>query len=340
MLADLRKPSVVVIGGGTGTHTVLTGLKKYSDHVALSAIVAMTDSGGSTGRLRDEFGCLPVGDVRLALVALAAEVEVDEDILRRLFLYRFAQGDMKGHTFGNLFLVALTEILGSEEEAIRAASRVLRVAGEVVPVTTTKTHLVARYTDGREVTGEHEIDEPPLTTESPVIESLSLSESAALNPRAAAALAAADLVVIGPGDLYTSLIPNTLVSGFKDACQSTQAPYVYIANLMTKWGQTTGMTVGDHVRELTRYAGRAPDYVVVNVAPLPDDLLVRYAAEGEYPVQCDPAEITGEVIETDLLAGEVIERAPGDILKRSLIRHDPDKLAILLRDRFFSTESP
>ena len=327
------KKRVVVVGGGTGTYTVLTGLKKYSDTLDLTAIVAMTDSGGSTGRLRDEFGYLPVGDVRMALTALAHEGDEEDALLRKLFLHRFAtNGNISGHNFGSLFLVALTDILGSEESAIEAASRVLRVCGTVLPVTHEKVHLVAEYSNGERIVGEHEIDEPNNSVGEHKITSLSITPKATLNTKAREALLQADLIICGPGDLYTSVLANCVVDGFSDVLKATKGKMVYISNLMTKFGQTTGMGVKGHMHELARYSGRIPDFVLVNTATLPDDLLSRYESEREYPLVQDCESNECRVIADDFLASEEVVRGKGDVLKRSLIRHDPHKLASAIVD--------
>jgi uncharacterized cofD-like protein len=337
-MSDLEKKKIVVIGGGTGTHTVLTGLKHYQGLAELTAIVAVTDSGGSTGRLRDEFGYLPVGDVRMALAALAKEDDVHESLIRKLFLHRFStQGDVAGHNFGNLFLVALTDILGSEQEAIEAASRVLQIHGTVLPVTHEKTDLVAEYADGKQVIGEHEIDEPHSGSNTQPIKKLSLSTRATINPRANKAIRDADLIIFGPGDLYTSIIANCVVDGFKEALDSSKGTIVYVANLMTKSGQTSNMGVKEHVEELFRYTGKMPDYVLVNDTPLPEMLLEKYAEESELPVCISCNGLRTNLVYQDLLATEEIVRNAGDILKRSLIRHDSHKLARALYALLFST---
>jgi uncharacterized cofD-like protein len=331
-MEKLPTKRIVVVGGGTGTHTVLTGLKRYANIFNLTAVVAMTDSGGSTGRLRDEFGYLPVGDVRMALAALASEGDVHDALLRKLFLHRFAtEGDIAGHNFGNLFLVALTDILGTEEAAIEAASRVLRVCGTVLPVTNECVNLVADYSDGVRVIGEHAIDEPTSDRAPHTITHLSLTPRAKLSEKARAALLGADLIVFGPGDLYTSVIANCVVDGFSDAMGETRAQMLYVANLMTKMGQTSGMGVREHVESLAQYAGRTPDYVLVNSTPLPEVLVQRYETESEYPVINNAEGGASKVIATDLLATEEIVRSKGDVLKRSLIRHDPYKLAEAIR---------
>lgn len=333
MIFSMEKKEIVVIGGGTGTHTVLKGLKQHKRHVSLSAIVTMADSGGSTGRLRDEFGYLPVGDVRMALTALSRDVNDHEELMRELFLYRFDKGEgLSGHNFGNLLLVALTDILGSEEAAIRAASRVLRVQGTVIPVTTDKVHLVATYEDGTVVEGEHEIDEPNSRYAEQRIINLKVTPTVPVNPRAAEAILQADMIVLGPGDLYTSVLANCVVDGISDAiCRST-GKLVYISNLMTKVGQTNGMGVKEHISEITKYVKRAPEYVLVNRSEFPPDLLARYQEDNEFPVRQNYDDSCGIVIVDDLVAKEELKTAGGDVLKRSLIRHDSDKLAQKLMD--------
>lgn len=326
----MQTKNIVVIGGGTGTYTVLQGLKRYQPQVALSAIVTMADSGGSTGRLRDEFGTLPVGDVRMALVALARESSAHESLLRELFMYRFDRGEgLKGHSFGNLLLVALRDILGSEDAAIAAASEVLQVAGKVIPVTTTPIDLVATYDDGVMVVGEHDIDAPATDRVTHRISELSVTPQTPLSPRAAEAIATADLIILGPGDLYTSVLANCVVDGAAAALRAAAAPLVYIVNLMTRAGQTPHFSAADHVNEITRFIGRAPNHVLCNTSPLPDELLARYAAEGEYPVTTSYDGIAG-FHGGDFLATDEVVTARGDVVRRSLIRHDSEKLATAL----------
>ena len=323
------KNSVVVIGGGTGTHTVLRGLKRYHTELELTAIVSMADSGGSTGRLRDEFGQLPVGDVRMALTALAADVDQHDDLVRELFMYRFAKGGngLSGHNFGNLLLTALTDLMGSEVAAIEAAARILRVRGMVVPVTTSDVHLRAVYDDGVVCIGEKDIDEPTADRYPHWITELSVTPAATLNPQVTTVLQSADLIVFGPGDLYTSILPNCVVDGFTAALALSSARVAFVANLMTKAGQTTGMTAADHMAEIERYSGRRPDYLIRNDAPLPPPLVQRYATEQEYPVQPGTSIESVRVVDAPLLATEEVVTVAGDTVRRSLIRHDSDALA-------------
>ena len=324
----MKKKRIVTIGGGTGTHTVLRGLKQYQDQVDLTAIVTMADSGGSTGRLRDEFGYLPVGDVRMALAALASDVDHHEELVRELFLHRFSKGHgLNGHNVGNLLLVALTDILGSEEAAIRAAAKVLRVQGRVLPVSTEATDLVAMYSDGVQVTGEHQIDEPEKERLTHYITRLDVTPRVTAHVRAVEAITEADLVVLGPGDLYTSVLANVVVPGIETALRDTTAKLVYVTNLMTKQGQTSGMGVTEHVEELATYIGRKPDVVLCNITSLPRDLLDTYAQSGEFPVEFNYESDEIAIVPADLLASAEVTTKAGDVLKRSLIRHDSDKLA-------------
>jgi uncharacterized cofD-like protein len=291
--------------------------------------VSMADSGGSTGRLRDEFGQLPVGDVRNALTALAAEGDEHDVLLRSLFQYRFNRGEgIAGHNFGNLLLTALTDMLGSEEEAIAAAGRILGVTGSVLPVTKDNVQLVAEYETGETVTGEALIDEPSPEKHAVRISSLSLSPRARLHPLAKAAIETADIVILGPGDLYTSILPNVVVDGCAQAIADTNAMVVYVANLMSKPGQTTGLHVKGHLDEIVRYTRRKPDHVIVNDAPLPADLVAKYETEGEHPIYNDCED---KMVSThDLIATTVVTLPDGDVVRRSLIRHDPERLARVL----------
>jgi uncharacterized cofD-like protein len=328
MMTRNPKKRVVVVGGGTGTYTILKGLKRFSDKIDITAIVTMADSGGSTGRLRDEFGQLPVGDVRMALAALSADVDAHDELVRELFLYRFAKGEgLSGHNFGNLLLTALTDILGSEVGAIQAAARILRVRGEVFPVTTDNVHLKAEYDDGEVVVGEHSIDAPPATRAARRIITLSVTPHATIHDDAKRALETADIVVLGPGDLYTGILANAVVAGFSDALSSTNAQIVYVANLMSRTGQTIGMTAQDYVAEIQRYLGRKPDIVIVNTASLPQHLVQRYAAEGNHPVDTTGLEHLCTIVRADILAREPVVTVAGDVLERSLLRHDSDRLA-------------
>ena len=332
---EKTKRKIVVVGGGTGTYTVLRGLKRYHDQLDLAAVVTMADAGGSTGRLRDEFGYLPVGDVRMALAALAADVDESHNLLRELFLYRFDRGEgLTGHNFGNLFLTALTDMLGSEASAIEAAGRILRVKGTVVPVTTDDVQLVATYADGAQVVGEGIIDAPLAERSSHRIAHIELTPQATISPEAAEVLRTADVVIFGPGDLYTSILPNCVVDGFVAALQESGAVLCYVSNLMTKAGQTVGMSACDHVTAVYSCVGRYPDVVFVNGQALPEKVVEHYQDQGEYPVaddldNCPEIEVVRACFLTDL----VVSPRVGDVVRRSLLRHDADKLAQVLIER-------
>ena len=326
------KKSIVVIGGGTGAYTVLRGLKRYHDLFDITAIINMTDSGGSTGRLRDEFGQLPIGDVRMALSALARGFDEHEELLRELFLYRFEKGNgLSGHNFGNLMLTALADILGSEAEAVKAASRLLRIYGQVLPVTTDNVQLAAVYDDGLEVTGEQTIDDPPKDRQGRRITRLFTLPEAKINPVAKEAINEADLIVIGPGDLYSSLLATLVIDGMPEAMKETKAKIAMVSNLMERFGQTEKMSLADCYREIEKYTAVSPDFVIINDAPLPKDLLALYREiERVDPVVDDADQLSVTVVRADLLATEQIEQHQTDTVKRSLIRHDSDKLALTL----------
>ncbi len=325
------KKKVVVIGGGTGIYPVLQGLKKYHNEVDITAVISMADSGGSTGRLRDEFGQLPVGDMRMALTALASEVDDHEQLLRELFLHRFDKGEgLSGHNFGNLLMVALTEILGSEAKAVKAASRILRVRGRVLPVTADKVHLVAEYSDGQKVVGEHGIDEPAEDRFEHAIENIYLEPKAVISEEVREAIVEADLVVLGPGDLYTSLLSNCIVGGVGEAICKSKAKFVFAVNLMTKPGQTHGLTALGHSKEVEKYVGKFPDVLVINTSVVPDDLLERYQENFQFPVVDDCGDAVAKVLRADLLSEDEVVMRSGDVLKRSLVRGDGDKFAAVI----------
>lgn len=320
--------NIVVIGGGTGTFTVLTGLKKFSN-LNLTTIVSAADSGGSTGRLRDEFGHIPVGDFRMALVALA-DTNGESDVLRELFLYRFEKGQgLRGHNFGNLFLTALTDILDSEDKAFEYASKTLRIKGKVLPITKEPVTLIAEYEGGKIIMGETHIDEPPKTHDgTKKITKLSIQPKQRLSQAAARAIAHADLVVLGPGDLYTSTLANLVVPGVKSALKNSSAKIIYVLNLINKYGQTYGFKASDYIEELNKYLAFYPEIVLVNKSPLPQDILKKYAGEKGFPVEDNlKSNEKYQVKRRKLLAGKTIKRQLGDIVKRSLIRHDSRKLA-------------
>lgn len=311
------KKRVCTIGGGTGNFVVLSGLKKYD--ISLSAIVAMADNGGSSGVLRDELGVLPPGDVRQCIVALS-----DSSLLmRELMSYRFDKGGLHGHSFGNLFLTALEKVTGNFESAIEELGFILNMKGKVIPVTTTKTHLEMVLKGGEVLKGEEEIYSSEKIDNG--YEKIYLTPFPKVNVHAVDEIMNADVVVLGPGGLYTSLISSLLVEGVVEALQKTKAKKIFIVNLMNKKGQTSGFTAGDYLREIERYTGKGVfDVVLVNNEMPALNLMDMYKEEGDLVV--NDLQNHPSCIEQPLLG---VREAPkeNDIMKRNLIRHDIDKLA-------------
>ncbi len=325
-------PKVVVIGGGTGSFAVLSGLKAYARDI--TAIVNMSDNGGSTGALRDELGALPPGDVRQCLVALS---EADSS-MRGLFNYRFEAGALEGHSFGNLFLTALEKTTGSFAEAVTAASRMLAITGRVVPVTLSDTHLVLTESDGRVIRGQYEIQQYVLAKAQP---KLSLDPPAKLNPEAKTALTEADLVIIAPGNLYTSLAPTLIVPGATETLAASRAKVIYVSNLVTKAGQTDGFKAHDFAREIERFIGAGRlDFLIFNTNRPSRALLEKYATAGEYAVGYDAKALKAahyQAIGADLVSDTIPKlSAVEQRIPRTFIRHDPDKLARLIMRIYFS----
>ncbi|MBI4202801.1 MAG: YvcK family protein [Chloroflexi bacterium] len=311
---------IVVIGGGTGVYMALIGLKRYCHN--LTAVVSMADDGGSSGRLRDDFGHLPPGDTRRSLIALSTDREVNHT-LRALFEYRFEKGfGLNGHSFGNLFLTALTELMGSNEKAIEEAARLLNVRGRVLPVTTENVRLHAELEDGTIIMGESNIDVRTVKSEVG-IQRVYLAPGATVYPPAAEAIRNADVVVLGPGDLYSSLIPNLLVKGVPEAIRDCKGARIYVCNLMTKHGETDGFTASTFVAEVVNYLGGpgALDYAVVNSYQFPLSIRTRYAGEYAAPVEIDLERLEQQVLHVVL----------ADVaMRQKLVRHAPGRLARLV----------
>lgn len=307
---------VVVIGGGTGNFAVLRGLKNYP--VELSAIVSMADDGGSTGILRDELGVLPPGDVRQCLVALSNS----SSLMRSLVNYRFENGGLGGHSFGNLLLSALEKVTGSFEKAVEEMGRILFIKGKVIPVTTHQVRLKMILNNRKILEGEKEIYLSQEIDQG--YKKLYLEPFPEANPHAIEEIANADFVILGPGGLHTSLIPNLLVEGIAAALLNSKAKKIFVGNLMNRKGQTTGFKTSHYLNEISRYIGTDIfDHILVNMQSPPDELLDVYAEEGTL-VENDLDD--NRVIEAQLL-GTVGDGAKTDLMKRNLIRHDPDKLA-------------
>ncbi len=325
-------PRVVAIGGGSGLSALLRGLKRLTPH--LTAIVTVADDGGSSGRLRAELGVLPPGDIRNCLVALAD----DESLLSDLFSYRFKAGELAGHSFGNLFLAALTEVTGDFDRAIKESSKVLAIRGTVLPSTTSDVRLHALLSDGRHLVGESLIGRSPVSVERVWLE----PEGAVALPLALERIAQADIVVLGPGSLFTSVVPNLLAGGMIEALAAADAPIVYVANVMTQPGETASFSGPDHLRALIGHLGEGVlDAVLVNSTAVPTGLLERYGEEGAEPLEWpDPtgaAAARSGVVEDVRYPPADVERIDGvPVIRRDLLhvtdhaRHDPDILAACL----------
>lgn len=308
-----RSPAVVAIGGGTGASGLLRGLKEHTDK--LTAIVTVADDGGSSGRFRKEFGMLPPGDIRNCLAALSD----GGPVLEKLFQHRFEEGDLKGHPFGNIFLAAMTQVTGDFELAVKEANRVLNVRGRVLPATTSKISLIAEHADGSKTTGESLVGKVTKP-----VKRLSLKpEDAPAGTDVVDAIMQADLVLLGPGSVYTSVLPNLLIPEILDALLKTNAVVGYVCNIMTQPGETQDFTASQHVQTLIDHTSEALiDFVVVNTGRIPDALAAAYAAEHAVPVKADldklaqlpgtPRIVTGDLVKAD-----------------HLVRHNPARLAEL-----------
>lgn len=317
----MQKPKeIVIIGGGTGTYVTLFGLKKYP--VNLSAIITMTDSGGSTGKLRDQYGVLPPGDVRQALVALSDS----EQVWRELFLYRFANGDFEGHNFGNLFLSVLEKLTGNFEKSISLAQTILKTKGQVIPVTLEEAHINAQLIDGSILKTEALIDQKVKRLP---IKKLFLNKPTQVNPKALDVLKKADLIIVSPGDLYTSILPVFMFKEIVQSYKESSAKKVLVLNLMNKLGQTDNFQASDFLKVYTQNLGQnCFDYIVSNKKAINPEILAHYTKSGESQVKNDLRSLTNlKVLETDLISQAPIQKQPGDKLSRSLLRHDSEKLA-------------
>ena len=341
-IADTRTPlRVVAIGGGTGLSTLLRGLKRYVAAPTgssptdpgctpqlclirdLAAIVTVTDDGGSSGRIREDLKILPPGDIRNCLVALSE----DEHLLSRLFRHRFDQGDLQGHSFGNLFVAALAGITGDFAEAVRMSSQVLATRGHIYPATNTNVTLSARMDDGSIVHGESNIT----ASHRRIVELMLEPPTAGPLPETIEAIAQADLITLGPGSLYTSLITNLLVRSIPEALAASKATRVYVCNLMTQANESLGLTASQHIEKILQHAGalKTPifDYALINTAPISSTLLDKYAREGQQPIESDLTRIRSLGVEP--IVGNFVHE--GDLL-----RHDYDRVTERLLELGFT----
>jgi uncharacterized cofD-like protein len=336
---------VVAIGGGTGLSTLLRGLKRYVAPPAgtvplsdsgckdspclireLAAVVTVTDDGGSSGRLREDFKMLPPGDVRNCMVALSE----DELLLSRLFQFRFSQGDLQGHSFGNLFVAAMAHITGDFAQAVQMSSQILATRGRIFPATNTNVTLAALMDDGTTVSGETNIT----ASKQRIVELMLEPEDAHPLPETLEAIAQADLITLGPGSLYTSLITNLLVRGIPEALAASKATRVYICNLMTQANESLGLTAAQHIEKILDHAGalREPifDYALINTSPITPALLERYALEGQTPIDVDLERVralgvepvTGNFVHEGGVLRHDYDRVTEKLLE--LARHPPD----------------
>jgi uncharacterized cofD-like protein len=335
---------VVAIGGGTGLSTLLRGLKRYvatpdrrrgirldrtvkADTPSaapcpelpclireLSAVVTVTDDGGSSGRLREDFKMLPPGDIRNCMVALSE----DEHLLSKLFQFRFEQGELQGHSFGNLFVAALSHITGDFAQAVQMSSQILATRGNIFPATNTNVTLAAMMADGSLVRGETNIT----ASKQSIVELMLDPEMADPLPETLAAIANADLITLGPGSLYTSLITNLLVRGIPEALAASRATKVFVCNLMTQANESLGLTASQHIEKIMQHVGgkQSPifDYALINTGPISAVRLEQYAREGQQPIEVDLDSI--RALKVEPVTGNFVHE--GDVL-----RHDYDRLA-------------
>lgn len=325
----IKRKRIVTIGGGTGSFTLLSGIKKFP--VDISAIVSMADDGGSTGVLRDELGVLPPGDVRQCLVALSES----STVLRKLLNYRFESGGLKGHSFGNLLLSALEKISGGFSEAVEEAIKILNVKGEVIPVTDDDTNVYMELKDGTILKGEDELNHD-YTIQETGIKKFCLKPKAKANPKAIKRIEEADLIIIGPGNHYCSIIPNLLVEGIAEAIVKSKAKVVYNCNLVNKKGHTENFTLDDYVDSINAFIGkRRIDYVTYNTRKPSPKLIEKYENHKELLIPFDINDRKNRsysIIRADLLSTIKPSFSNSDALahQRAFIRHDSEKLARVL----------
>lgn len=314
--------NIVTVGGGTGSYVLLRGLKKNND-INITAIVSMADDGGSTGRLRDELGVLPPGDVRQCLVALSEHT----DTVRKLMSYRFEEGGLAGHNFGNIFLAALEKVAGSFAEGVSVASEILKIKGSVVPVTEDVATLMVKLNNGHVLIGENSINHGQVQDSG--INSIYFEREVRINKHASDAISHADLIVLGPGNLYCSILPNLIVKGFKEALKDTRAKIVLPVNLTNKKGHTENWKVSDYVEEIEKNIDKRIDCILINDDEPSQEQVDFYKLEEGDGVMVINDMKDERVKGYDLLSHEMIRPNGADKVSsmRSFIRHDSDKLA-------------
>ena len=312
-----KGPKIVVVGGGTGLSTMLRGLKEHSHNI--TAIVTVADDGGGSGDLRNDLGMLPPGDVRNCILALANT----EPIMKDLLNYRFKDGRLKGQSFGNLFLAAMNGISINFEDAVQKMSSVLAVRGTVLPVTLDYMELEAELENGNIIKGESNIPEEAIKQNSRIKELKIIPEEADALGDALTAIEEADAIILGPGSLYTSILPNLLVKDITKAIQFTNCPKIYICNVMTQPGETTNFTVSEHISELIKYCGEdIVDTVIANVEGISDELKVRYNDKNSQVVELDKGKV--EELGVKIVEGNLVK------VNYNYIRHDANALSELI----------
>ena len=315
-----HRPHIAALGGGTGLSSLLRGLKARS--LDITAIVTVADDGGSSGRLRRELGVLPPGDIRNCLVALAE----DESLMGRLFQHRFEGGDLTGHSFGNLFLAALTEVTGNFDLAIQECSRVLKIRGSVLPSTLAQISLWAERADGSRVCGESAI-----TSGSGPCRRVWLEPEPVAHPPSLEAIADADLVLLGPGSLFTSVLPHLAVPELVDAIAGARGVRAYVCNVMTQPGETDGFDAVDHLERVLEASHGGVDMIVVHGGPLDPVAAAAYAAQGQEPVRADPDRL--RALGVKVIARDLAEEG-------RMVRHSPEALARVLTELVADTVAP
>ncbi|MCK5211290.1 YvcK family protein [Candidatus Parcubacteria bacterium] len=313
---------VVTIGGGTGQAVVLVALRNIAN-IDIKAIVSTMDDGGSTGRLRQELGILPPADPYRCVLALSPHQEIYAPFLRK----RFSNNKkLRGHRVGNMLLAMLDQYTGSFKEALGALEEVLEARGRVLPITTKKIQLCAEYSDGYKVCGEDAIDDPAVDVPLRRITRLYTEPEEEADKEALMSVTEADYIILGPGDLYTSVLANVVVKGMGEAIKNAKARLIFISNIMSKRGQTHGMKISDLVNEIGKYCLRKPDFVIINNGKILASIKEKYQGKGEHVIVDDFSSRQTEIIKTDIVKSSEVKKEIGDRLFRSYVRHDASKL--------------
>ncbi len=321
---------VVTIGGGTGSFTILSGIKSIPN-IEISAIVSMADDGGSTGLLRDELGVLPPGDVRQCLVALSEH----SDIVRSLMSYRFTEGNLSGHSFGNILLAALEKVSGSFVSGVEVASEILKIKGKVIPVTEDIASLCIELNSGEILEGENTINHSDIEDSGDIIKNIFYKEKVNLNNHAKNAIEEADYIIIGPGNFYCSIVPNLIVNGFTQAIQNSKAKIIVPVNLTNKKGHTLNWGAKKYLEQIEKFLNRKVDIVLINNEEPTKEQIEKYELqEGDGVMVNNDINEDSRVINKKLLSTKIIEISKSDNIAgtRSIIRHDSEKLAMAIKN--------